>query len=552
MKARTRFAVLMLVVTLVLGGVVYGQLELAKDRSVERMQENVDQTAARTAEQIDAQIGHEKNYVGFYASRPDASNFSRSDEFLRRFLSNPHVHAGKVIASNGTVVAFRGNVTKEARRDTIGEDFGDRSYVRRTTRTGEISVTDPERVSGTDRYAVIISAPIFEDGEIVGVLVADLPVNEFTFLPMAQSLETERRTVSVTADGRVLHDPARAFTDAVASTATVESTGWTVRVSRDRSALDARLREMAVVQIASLALVLSLIVAMAVWEYNANIRQAEKLLDGFRALRNGDYDYTPNLSSGEEWHQIREGFEELATALSDREAELEESQQRLQVFNRVLRHNLRNDLTVVVNYAEFVAEQSDDPAICDAAEKIASHGWDLVHTSEKASRIENSMRDEEPGPTPVDVSAVATEAAAEVRSSFPDADVSTDCPDGLYGRAIPAFPAAVENLCENGVEHNDNAEPTVSVSVDTVVEDGEEWIRIAVADDGPGIPAHERTVLTEGEETDLEHGSGLGLWLVHWVVERSGGRLSFTENEPRGSIVRIDLRPVEHGDYGRA
>jgi signal transduction histidine kinase len=67
---------------------------------------------------------------------------------------------------------------------------------------------------------------------------------------------------------------------------------------------------------------------------------------------------------------------------------------------------------------------------------------------------------------------------------------------------------------------------------------------VSVADDGPGIPDHERAVLTDGEETALEHGSGLGLWLVHWVVERSGGRLSFAENDPRGSVVRMDLRPA--------
>jgi len=49
-------------------------------------------------------------------------------------------------------------------------------------------------------------------------------------------------------------------------------------------------------------------------------------------------------------------------------------------------------------------------------------------------------------------------------------------------------------------------------------------------------------VLTEGEETDLEHSSGLGLWLVYWFVEQSDGRLSFAENDPRGTVARIDLQ----------
>ena len=547
MKVRTKFAVLMLVVTLVLSGVVYGQLEMAKDRSVSRMQEDVDQTAAETAERIDTEIQQEKNYVGFYASQPEASNFNDTGVYLRTFLSQPNVFAAQVVAANGTVVDFRGDIAPEVREETIGEDLSDRTYVERTARTGDIYVTDPERVNGTDQHIVVISAPIFEDGEIVGVLAAALPINEFTFLTMVEPLETDARTVSVRADERTLHASGASFADSVTSTATVSSTGWTVRVSRDRSALDARLREMALMQAASLALVLSLVIGLAVWEYNANIRQAEKLLDGFRALRNGDYDHEPDLSSGEEWDQIREGFDDLGEALAARETELKEREQRLQVFNRVLRHNLRNDVTVVVNYAEFVAEQADDPEVREAAEKIAARGWDLVELGEKAASIETAMEGENPRPAPVDVAAVVEDVAASVRQEHPDAEVSVEA-DDPSAKAIPALGVAVENVCENAVEHNDSPDPEVTISVERVEADrgeaGRGWVRIAVADDGPGIPDHERAVLTEGEETELEHGSGLGLWLVHWIVERSGGRLSFAENEPRGSVVRMDLEPA--------
>ena len=527
----------MVVVTLVLSGVVYGQLELTKQRSISGMEENVDQTAVQTAEQIDAQIRQEKNYVGFYASRPAASNFSRSGDFLGRLLTNPHLFAGQIVAANGTVVDFRGDVSSEVRRETVGEDLGNQIYVSETARTGEIHVTDPEYVNQTGQHIVVISAPIFEDGEIAGVLVAALPVNEFTFLTVVKPLETGVRSVSVRADEDVLHEPQASFDDSVSSTATVASTGWSVQVSRDRSTLNARLREVAIMQAASLALVLSLVIGLSVWEYNANIRQAEKLLDGFSGLRNGEYDRSPDLASGEEWNQISEGFEELADALAEREAELREREQRLQVFNRVLRHNLRNDMTVVINYAEFVAERSDDAAVREAADKIADRGWDLVDLSEKARRVGTALEGgKDARPVETDVPSAAADAAAAVRDEHPDADISVECADVPSAKAIPAIGTAVENLCENAVEHNDD--PVVSVSVETVTDD-RQWIRIAVADDGSGIPEHERTVLTEGEETDLEHGSGLGLWLVRWGVEHLGGSVEFTVDDgtDRKSVV---------------
>src|SRR6056297_1697376 len=109
----------MLVITLALTAVVYGQFELAKDRSVSQMRENVDQTAVQTADQIDAQIRRQKDYVGFYASRPRASEFNESGEFLRGFLTNPYVFGGQVVSANGTVVAFEGDVRSGMRGEII-------------------------------------------------------------------------------------------------------------------------------------------------------------------------------------------------------------------------------------------------------------------------------------------------------------------------------------------------------------------------------------------------------------------------------------------------
>lgn len=67
-------------------------------------------------------------------------------------------------------------------------------------------------------------------------------------------------------------------------------------------------------------------------------------------------------------------------------------------------------------------------------------------------------------------------------------------------------------------------------------------VEVGVADDGPGIPDHERAVLEDGRETPLEHGSGLGLWIVVW---KSGGAVEFEPNDPEGTVVtsRFDAAP---------
>jgi sensor histidine kinase regulating citrate/malate metabolism len=73
--------------------------------------------------------------------------------------------------------------------------------------------------------------------------------------------------------------------------------------------------------------------------------------------------------------------------------------------------------------------------------------------------------------------------------------------------------------------------------VDAAVSDG--WVEITVADDGPGIDPAEYDVLDRGTETPLRHGSGIGLWIVKWGVDHLGGRISFDERDPAGTLVTV-------------
>jgi len=73
------------------------------------------------------------------------------------------------------------------------------------------------------------------------------------------------------------------------------------------------------------------------------------------------------------------------------------------------------------------------------------------------------------------------------------------------------------------------------------VTSGDDTVTITVADDGPGIPEKERAVLAQGRETPFDHTSGLGLWLVTWIVGDSGGEIDFETDDQWGSIVRLTL-----------
>uniref|UniRef100_UPI003567E59A ATP-binding protein n=1 Tax=Salinigranum sp. TaxID=1966351 RepID=UPI003567E59A len=104
-------------------------------------------------------------------------------------------------------------------------------------------------------------------------------------------------------------------------------------------------------------------------------------------------------------------------------------------------------------------------------------------------------------------------------------------------------------LVENAVEHNDTDAPWVCVSVERTAVDGERYVDLTVADDGPPIPEADREVLV-GRDPSLDDASGLGLWLVNWIVTDSGGEVTYEPNDPRGNVVTVRLDTPDGEQYG--
>lgn len=127
-----------------------------------------------------------------------------------------------------------------------------------------------------------------------------------------------------------------------------------------------------------------------------------------------------------------------------------------------------------------------------------------------------------------------------MRERYPDAVVSAEVAADATVEASPRLDEALENVLTNAVVHNDAETPEITASV-TRNGDRTDTVDIRVADNGPGIPQDEIEPIRTGLETDLVHTSGLGLWVVKWIVEASGGTLRFEENEPRGSVVVLQL-----------
>jgi len=216
-------------------------------------------------------------------------------------------------------------------------------------------------------------------------------------------------------------------------------------------------------------------------------------------------------------------------------------QQRRRVMNRVLRHDLRNDMNVVVGHAQILAETLDDDRVRHA-KTIEQKASNLVQLGEKVRKIDQRLHGRNREFQRIELTRIVREETQSIHETYPDAAIRTRLEDvSIWGDTL--IRTAVANLIENALEHNNRPTPEVDIVAGYSQESGQ--IELTVSDNGSGIPEAERRVITAGIETPLEHISGLGLWLVKWIVEGMDGELTIETKETHGSVVTLSFPPIE-------
>jgi PAS domain S-box-containing protein len=220
--------------------------------------------------------------------------------------------------------------------------------------------------------------------------------------------------------------------------------------------------------------------------------------------------------------------------------EQRERERRLKLLNRVLRHNLRNDLTVVLGMADALDERIDDENHRSILHRLQRKAEEMASLSERARDMERSVRRDQFGTGPVDVSATITDIVSSYRDKHAG-KIETHLPETPVTAGDGRLHRILGELVENSLEHGGD-DPSVRVDVQV----DRQTVSITVADDGPGIPQHELDVVTGDEPiTQLRHGTGLGLWLVVWVAETYGGTVDFGSGSDGGAVVTLKLPRID-------
>lgn len=220
-------------------------------------------------------------------------------------------------------------------------------------------------------------------------------------------------------------------------------------------------------------------------------------------------------------------------ALESEHRSLNELYRRNKVLQRVLRHNIRNGMTVVQGYADLL-EADLDGARVDMVQNIRQEAGSIVDLSEMARNLDSLEEDQYRHP--IDIVAVIEELIDSLHRNYPTATVQTDMPESMAVQADNFIELALWELLEYAVRNSEHTPVDVTVS-----QPANGPVTLVIQDQVSELSDAALHALERGSETQMQHLDGMELWVATWLVENMDGSIAFETDEPRGFTVELTL-----------
>jgi len=268
----------------------------------------------------------------------------------------------------------------------------------------------------------------------------------------------------------------------------------------------------------------------------------ESLITATKKMASGDLSRRVEVKSKDEIGQLGQSFNQMAEKLQESyetlEKKVEERTKKtaelnniLKILNKIMRHDILNDLTVMQGSVDMYLEYKEKSGM------NINNILGIVNSSVLRSKnIIDRMRDLEIAVSEgkelvkINVANVIREAATE----FPNINIE------IKGEAVimadQALSSIATNLFRNSKVHGKASEVNVTIS------DLDKEIQIRVADNGKGIAAEIKSQLfAEGASFGETGNTGLGLFIIRKTIERYGGSVSMEDNESQGAVFVLKI-----------
>jgi two-component system OmpR family sensor kinase len=232
---------------------------------------------------------------------------------------------------------------------------------------------------------------------------------------------------------------------------------------------------------------------------------------------------------------------QIETAFAQRTA----SERRLRRFIADASHELRTPLTSIRGYSEMLrrgANESPEDSLL-ARRRIEEESVRMSALVDDMLLIARLDQGRPLDNKPVDLQAIARDAAADARAVAPQRDITLQAPVTVIVNGDDTrLRQVVGNLVRNALVDTPATSP-IEIAVTTQNGTAE----LSVADHGPGLKPEDRERIFEpfyradASRSRDSGGAGLGLSIVTAVVAAHGGQVSVRETSGGGATFEVAL-----------
>ena len=200
-----------------------------------------------------------------------------------------------------------------------------------------------------------------------------------------------------------------------------------------------------------------------------------------------------------------------------------------------LAHETRNPLNIIRGLAQIISRQQD--ASTEVREKSRNILDEADRVTAQLNEFINYSRPREVRRTSVNLTSVVNEVARALGSDLEDKAMKLEVAPELL--AIEAdeqlLRQALFNLILNAIQAGERG-GEIHVVTEKV---GINEAQLDIRDNGPGVPADQRTEIFKPYVTNHADGTGLGLAIVQQIATAHGWDIRCLANEPKGAIFRL-------------
>ena len=225
-----------------------------------------------------------------------------------------------------------------------------------------------------------------------------------------------------------------------------------------------------------------------------------------------------------------------------------QNEQARQNFQLSITHELKSPVAAIQLILDTLLQRElpDDKrkGLHLAASKETKRLNDLINDILLAANLEYGWK---PNKEPNLLASLAAKAVQRIQLQYPEVIIKEQYEAELKPILIDktGMETVFHNLLENAVKYNDSAQKEIEITVKALPTSGQQ--SITIKDNGKGITDEEKRKVFQkfyrsgAEATRKTKGTGLGLYIVQQVVLAHEGTLTVKDNEPQGTILRIEL-----------